>query len=124
MLKPLKVLLVLGGITIVGVWLLAWPLSSSEPNVSVTGIVVDASTGRPIPSARVADTQQSRKPDRQAQVTWTDPHGRFVLPTWYEDQAIAASALGYRTQLQTLKTRPFGYKPEVRMDFRLHPGER
>jgi len=88
----------------------------------ISGTVIDASTGRPIAHARVADNIYHASPNQAPHEAWTDEHGRFALRTWYEEHTIAASSPGYDTSIQTLFTKILRRESEVRMDFRLTPG--
>jgi hypothetical protein len=93
------------------------------PNVTVTGMVTDAATRRPVANARVSDNRYHTSPTRAPQETWTDSDGRFSLNTWYEEHSIAASAPGYATKLATLFTKPFSHEAQVNIDFELSPAE-
>ncbi len=89
----------------------------SEPNLIVTGTVVDAETGKPIAGARVDDNRYGA--GHAPQQAWTDASGGYELRTWYEEHTISASAPGYEPSLQTLMTKPFGKEAAKQMDFRL-----
>ena len=94
------------------------------PNLTLTGAVIDAATGAPVPGARVDDLIYGASPRRAPQMAWTDAQGRFSLPTWYEEHTLAASAPGYKTTLSVLLTKPFAHEQEARMDFKLEPTHR
>ena len=94
---------------------------SSVPTFTVTGVVTDVVTGRPVAGARVDDNRYGASPGRVPQQAWTDANGHYELKTWYEEHLIAASAAGYETKLAILLTKPFGSERERRMDFRLRP---
>ncbi len=89
----------------------------TEPNLIVTGTVVDAETGKPIAGARVDDNRYGA--GHAPQQAWTDASGGYELRTWYEEHTISASAPGYAPNLQTLLTKPFGREGVVQVDFKL-----
>lgn len=99
--------------------LLALPSGAdSEPNLLVTGLVVDAETGKPIAGARVDDSRYG--PNRVPQQSWTGASGYYELRTWYEEHTISASAPGYEPKHETLLTKPFGgWERSVVIDFKL-----
>ena len=96
-------------------------LVGGTPNVTVTGIVTDAVTGKPIAGARVDDNRYGASPRKAPQQIWTDANGNYELKTWYEEHTIAAAAPGYVTGLNTLTTEIFGFDSQMRMDFQLQP---
>jgi hypothetical protein len=113
-------LAVLSGLMIVGFAPRAWLSPKSEPNVTVAGEVTDAAIGQPVSGARVADNRYGAGAVAR-QEAWTAATGRYSLRTWYEEHALAASAPGYYTRLETLLTKPVGRASELRMDFQLQP---
>jgi predicted Ser/Thr protein kinase len=100
---------------------LALSLIGGNTNVTVTGTVTDAVTGKPIAHARVDDNRYGANAKKAPQQAWTDKKGHYKLKTWYEEHTLAASAPGYETGLNTLVTEMFGSEREMRMDFQLQP---
>ncbi len=96
-------------------------LWSGQPNVQVQGVVTDASTGKPIAGARVADHIFAAGANKKAREAWTDAQGRFSLETWPEEHTLAASAPGYEQKLVTFPTKLFGQERQMRMNIHLEP---
>jgi Carboxypeptidase regulatory-like domain/Bacterial Ig-like domain len=114
-------LVILSGLTLLGLALQSWLPSKLRPTLIVTGTVSDAATGLPISGARVADNRYGSEAGRAAQESWSDPNGHFTLKTWPEEHTLAASAPGYERKLATLTSSLWGRERTARMDFQLLP---
>ncbi len=95
--------------------------ASAQPSVLVTGLVIDATTGKPIAGARVSDNSYGAGPGRTPLETWTDSSGRYQMKTWDEEHTMAASAPGYESGTATLLTKVLGATQRAEIDFRLKP---
>ena len=84
------------------------------PNVTLSGSVADASSGKSIPGATVADDGYGPKPFKGAT---TDEAGKYSYMTWSEEHNVTATAPGYKPQLLTLNIRQTG--KERTLDFAL-----
>src|ERR1017187_3469449 len=96
------------------------------PTFVVRGTVSDATTGIPIPGARVDDNAYGARPNRAPQQAWTDAQGHYELRTWAEEHTLAASASAYQTKLFTLRTTQglhLQRDGKVQIDFQLQPAE-
>ncbi len=94
---------------------------AKEPEFVVTGRVTDATTGRPIAGAKVADDGYGPKPYKGAV---TDSNGVYSYHTWPEEHRIKAEALGYKTQRKGLQAGLFhtdNVGDKQVMDFALEP---
>ena len=107
------VLLALGGLVLV-----LTGCTNGRPSLWVSGKVVDQTTGRPIPGARVADDGYGDPPYRGAT---TDSVGCYGYQTWCEEHNVSARASGYRSQLKTLITDPFDRDTLETVNFALTP---
>jgi TPR repeat protein/tRNA A-37 threonylcarbamoyl transferase component Bud32 len=96
------------------------------PTFVVRGTVSDATTGIPIPGARVDDNAYGARPNRAPQQAWTDAQGHYELRTWAEEHTLAASASAYQTKLFTRRTTQglhLQRDGKVQIDFQLQPAE-
>ena len=69
------------------------------PDLTLSGTVVDASSGTPIQGASISDESYGPEP-RQSAIT--DSSGRYSYRTWAEEHTIVVKAPGYKTQAETL----------------------
>lgn len=96
-----------------GLWLT--PFASGQPTTTLTGLVTDAATGKPLPSATVYLNGTTRG-------TSADAKGRFALSNVpLGTVEVVASFLGYQTQRRTLRLD--SNRPET-TNFRLAPDDR
>jgi hypothetical protein len=95
---------------------LAASCASSEPGLTVRGIVKDAETGQPIAGATVSDDGYGPKPYKSAT---TDATGMYQFVTWSEEHNVIAQAPGYKAQHQLLKSILFKEEKEKVLDFAL-----
>ena len=86
----------------------------SPPDFTVSGTVLDASSGLPIAGARVSDGSYGPEP-RQGAVT--DSTGKYAYLTWAEEHNVTAAASGYKIQTENLN--PWPAEREMTLDFRL-----
>jgi tRNA A-37 threonylcarbamoyl transferase component Bud32 len=115
------------------VGLIAWPFvfglarnavtrhSAAAELTTIAGVVSDAQTGQPIAGARVDDNRYGASPTTPPRYTYSLTNGAYELKTAYEEHTIAASAQGYRRELNLLLTKPFRFESRVQMNFRLQP---
>jgi len=95
---------------------LAASCASSEPGLTVRGIVKDAETGQPIAGATVSDDGYGPKPYKSAT---TDATGTYHFVTWSEEHNVIAQAPGYKAGHQLLKSSLFKKEKEKVLDFAL-----
>jgi hypothetical protein len=95
---------------------LAANCASSEPGLTVRGIVKDAETGQPIAGATVSDDGYGPKPYKSGT---TDATGTYQFVTWSEEHNVIAQAPGYKAQSQLLKSSLFKEEKEKVLDFAL-----
>ena len=69
------------------------------PDLTLSGTVLDASSGKPIQGASVSDESYGPEPRQGAT---TDSAGRYSYRTWAEEHTIVVKAPGYKTQAETL----------------------
>ncbi|MBN2844277.1 MAG: carboxypeptidase regulatory-like domain-containing protein, partial [Sedimentisphaerales bacterium] len=87
-----------------------------NPEFTIKGKVVDATTGEPIPNVRVGDVENYNKGIFSA---LTDDKGEYSYKTWYEEHDIYARALGYENASELLTTKALGSESEKVIDFKL-----
>lgn len=94
---------------------------SVEPTYELIGLIQDASNGRPISWAIVADVQEDRKPPFFHTSAGSD--GRYRLLTLPEPHTILISASGYRPQTISVGTAWYKWRPISResVNIRLEP---
>jgi hypothetical protein len=90
--------------------------ATSEPRLTVSGIVKDAESGQPLAGATVSDDGYGIKPFRGAT---TDSAGKYQYRTWYEEHNIIALAPGYKAQRLLLRTSLWRRKTEIELNFSL-----
>lgn len=88
-----------------------------KTNLTVTGTVTDAQTGKPIQGAKISD--KTYNGGNQGAVS--DAKGKYSYQTWYEEHSVITKAKGYESQTKTLKTKLVGSEKEVSIDFQLQP---
>lgn len=90
--------------------------ATSEPRLTVSGIVKDAESGQPLAGATVSDDGYGIKPFRGAT---TDSAGKYQYRTWCEEHNISALAPGYKAQRLLLKTSLWRRETEIELNFSL-----
>ena len=91
--------------------------AAERPEIHVSGRVLDADTGLPIPGAAVRD-------ERSGAEIAVDGSGAYAYFARYEDRELVASAAGYRPAAETLRAGFFGRSPVALIDFVLEPAPR
>lgn len=89
---------------------------SNEPSLVITGIVKDATTGKPIEGAKVADDGYGPQPYKGGV---TDAAGTYRYVTWPEEHNIVANAPGYKAQRRTIDAGLLQTEKEIVIDFSL-----
>lgn len=72
---------------------------SQQPNITVTGVVIDALSGKPIVGAVVSDADYGKVPHKSAV---TDSVGYYSYQTWGEEHNIVARADDFESSIKTL----------------------
>jgi len=90
--------------------------NGSEPSLSLTGVVRDAKSEKPIAGAKVSDDKYGPEPYKGAV---TDAGGKYSYKTWSEEHGIIAQAPGYKIQKKTLTTDLMHKDKETVLDFAL-----
>ncbi len=104
--SPLLLALVAPIALAVGAAVPARAQTPKPPRVTVTGTVVDASTGAPVAGAAVTFQRSSK-------TVWTDDHGRFTLSKVEPgDDSLAVEELGYKDGKLAIEVAP-GASPVV-----------
>ena len=84
------------------------------PDYPLSGVVVDAATGKPITGAIVFDNGYGPEPYQKG---ITDADGKFEYKSWNEEHNVAAKADGYESQSMTFTTAPIDNSKKL--DFKL-----
>jgi len=104
------------------------PFHRPPREVTVTGMVTDGTSGRPIAGARLAAEYErwgtGFPAESHLRECWTDPQGHFELSTWKGPCTLNASAPGYATRLTALGIESLGNQRGLRLDFQLPPANR